>query len=100
MFEKAFVEVYEIVSRMQEDDIKKIDSKFLEFVKENRDLSFNFKYDDSKALIDQDLSDDAESILLYMYIKFFATSEEKKQIKKEVYEDYKLQKLKKGDNNK
>ena len=77
---KAFQEVNEILGQLPLKTARKIPVSFLEMVEENADPTHEFKYDPSKPLDAQNVSDEAKLILSILYIKCFANEDEKKKL--------------------
>ncbi len=77
---RAFQEVNEILNQLPLKTARKIPVSFLEMVEKNADTSYEFHYDPSKSMMEQDVSDEAKVILSILYIKCFADEEEKKKL--------------------
>ncbi len=84
MFEKAFTEVNEIIENMDESYINQISTSFRKMIIENMDLTYEFTYDSSKSFIDQEISDEAKAIMAIIYMEYWATEEEKANIRKQI----------------
>lgn len=80
MYEKALMEVNEVLEYMDEKYTKQISSEFTNMMIKNMDLSYNFKYDINKPLQEQNLSEEAKIILSIIYLRYFCDTEEKTQI--------------------
>lgn len=79
--EITYTQVLTILKKLNIDDYNKIPKKYIDFLEENCDTSFNFIYDDSKNLSEQDISEDAKSILFGLFEKFGTTDKQKKNLK-------------------
>ena len=77
---RAFQEVNEILNQLPLKTARKIPVSFLKMVEENADPSYEFHYDPSKSMMEQDVSDEAKVILAILYIKCFADEDEKKKL--------------------
>ena len=81
MYEKAIVEVLEVIDHMEPDVTRKIPPEVIKALIQRMDAKYNFVYDESKNLSEQNLSADAQTLLATIFIKYLATPEEKKQFK-------------------
>ncbi|MBR2289230.1 MAG: hypothetical protein IJ867_01060 [Clostridia bacterium] len=84
MDKKALREVYEVIDHMSVEDTKKISKGFLERLYQNIDWSYDFTYDEAKSLEEQDISEDAKVVLAIIYMRYFASQEEKLELIKEI----------------
>ena len=98
MFEKAFTEVNEILENIDESYLNKISISFRKMIIENMDLKYEFRYDSSKPFMEQEISEDAKIILAIIYMEYWASIEEKEEIKtqieaqdKEIYNVFKTE---------
>lgn len=80
MYGKALREVYEVIDNMSVEDTKIISSAFLNKLYKAADWSYDFQYDKSKSFDEQKLSDDSKAILGIIYMRYFATIEEKAEL--------------------
>lgn len=81
IYGKALKEVYEVIDNMSVEDTKKISSAFLNKLYKSVDWNYEFEYDGSKSLEEQDISEEAKVILAMVYMRFFADEEEKEEFK-------------------
>lgn len=79
-YSQAYVEVLEVLKNMNKDDVKKLPEELIKEFKEKKDLQYTFKYDRSKKVKEQNLSDVAKAILSNLYTKYWATEYERKVI--------------------
>ena len=80
---QRLIEVEYVLNRMNEQNIKKVPKKFWDFINENKD----FKYDDSKSILENSLHLDSIAILTYININFLLDSKSKKEMIKLLKED-------------
>ena len=98
---KALVEVDEIFKYIvPEEQLKKLPPKFFQFVKENKDHNYHFKYDESKKFEEQNLLHETELLLGALYLNYWASYDEKKEMNKILNDNEKayLEKLNKQNN--
>ncbi len=80
MYGKALREVYEVIDNMSVEDTKMISPAFLKKLYKSADWNYDFQYDSSKSFEEQKLSDDSKAILGIIYMRYFATIEEKAEL--------------------
>lgn len=77
---QRLVEVECVLNKMNEQNIKKIPQEFWEFLNKNKDINYNFKYDDSKCITENNLHIDTISLLTYINMNFLLDDEAKKEM--------------------
>ena len=77
---QRLVEVECVLNKMNEQNIKKIPQEFWEFLNKNKDINYNFKYDDSKSITENNLHIDTISLLTYITMNFLLDAEAKKEM--------------------
>lgn len=81
-FSKRFVEVDEILKYLSEADYNKIPTNLINYIKNNKDNSYTWKYDTSKKLKDQNVSDDTIAILSYLNMEYLLNPEQQEFMRK------------------
>lgn len=81
-YAKAYTEVVELLNALPIDEFNQIPSEEIEFYKENMDKDYNFSIDSGVDLSKQNISFEANSIIIDIFQKYFATEEQKKNIEK------------------
>ena len=76
-YEKAYLELYELIKRIPLKDRTKIPNDFIEFLKNKINSNYIFKYDKSKSLLDQDVMVETKALLVQLYEKYLSKPEEK-----------------------
>jgi len=76
-YKKCLVEVDEILKHLSEEDYKKIPINILNIIKENKDKTYVWEYDETKSLREQMLSRDTVVILSFINLKYLLTDEQK-----------------------
>lgn len=89
-YKKAYVELLEILKYLTPSQKQKIPADLINQLEENKDISYQFEYDFSKNLLEQNLLTETKSLLLQLYIKYLSPENEKK-----FWNDYKILCLKK-----
>ena len=81
-YAKAYTEVVELLNALPIDEFSQIPSEEIEFYKENMDKDYNFLIDSGVDLSKQNISFEANSIIIDIFQIYFATEEQKKKIEK------------------
>lgn len=79
-YARAYTEVLEIVSYFPENDYKKVPIELINFYKKNMDKNYNFKINPKVDLSSQNISKEANAIIVNIYRDYFATEIQKKVI--------------------
>ena len=80
-YAKAYTEVLEVIKYFSEEDYNKIPKNKIEFYKENMDKNYDFTINPDIDLSEQNLSPEANAIIVTLYRDYFATEEQKQKIK-------------------
>ena len=97
-YAKAYVELYEIIKYLDEEEKRYIPKDFMEFLNDNMDKTYSFTYDENKSLKEQNLKVETKALLVKLYEKYLAKPEEKdfwKQYDKECFKISEEEKRKK-----
>lgn len=81
-YEKAYTEVLEIIKHFPEEEYFKIPIEKIEFYKNNMDKNYNFKINPEIDLSEQNISKEANAIIVSLFMDYYATEEQKVKIKK------------------
>ena len=81
-YAEAYVEILEIISRMDINDYRKILPDLIEEFENKTSTTYSFTFDDTKELHEQKLMTKTKEILAMIFIDYLATEEEKNIIKK------------------
>lgn len=81
-YAKAYTEVYEILKHLNKDDVSMIPKEEIDFIKENRDMDYDFKLDVESNLDEYEFSRKTYSIIIYLYEEYIANHTEKEEIKR------------------
>lgn len=82
-YQKAYVELNEILKSLSEEENSKIPKVFKDNLVKNMDKSYKFELDSSKGIFEQKLMVETETLLVEIYERYLASAEEK-----EVWEKY------------
>lgn len=79
-YARAYKEVLEIIKYFPEEDYKKIPSEVIEFYKNNMDTNYRFSINPYIDLGEQNISKEANGIMIKLYLDYFATEKQKIKI--------------------
>lgn len=80
-YSKAYTEVLEIINHFSEDEYKKIPKEKIDFYEKNKNKDYNFKIDPNVDLAEQNISPNANAILVSLFRDYFATDKQKEILK-------------------
>ena len=75
-YKKAYTELYEFVSNLDDEPKNKIPKNVLENLKKDKDNNYYFKFDKSKGLFEQDYMTETKALIVELYEKYLAPEEE------------------------
>jgi len=81
-YAKAYKEVLEIIKYFPEEEYNKIPKEEIVFYKENMDNDYEFTINPEIDLSDQNISKEANALIVSLFQDYFATEEQKEKIKK------------------
>ena len=76
-YANAYKEVLIVINNLVKEDYEKIPKEYIEFLEDNCNNDYEFKYDTSKSFDKQELLDDTKYILFGLFEKFGATEIQK-----------------------
>lgn len=85
-YKKRLVELEEVLKHLSKEDYEKIPDWLIKGIKDNKDESYMWNYDENKTLKEQNIAHDTIVMLSFINIKYLLTEEQKKLMK----EFYKL----------
>jgi len=80
-YAKAYTEVLEIIKYFPEQEYKKIPKEKIECYKKNMDKDYKFTINPEVDLAEQNVSKEASAIIITLFRDYFATEEQKEQLK-------------------
>ena len=95
-YAKAYTEVVEIISHFPKEEYEKIPEEKIEFYKNNMDKNYIFKINPDIDLAEQNISKEANAIIIMLYKEYFATEEQKEKIDKILAENSRKEELEKS----
>lgn len=82
IYRKAYYELNEIFNSALSFEIDRIPSQVMENMKNQMDTDYNWSYDYSKNLMDQDMMSETKALLVEIYARYLSSEEEKKEWEK------------------
>ena len=80
-YSRAYTEVLEIIKYFPEEEYAKIPEEKIEFYKNNMDKDYVFLINPEIDLSEQNISSEANAIIVNLFRDYFATEEQKAKIK-------------------
>lgn len=80
-YKKAYTEVLEILSHLPKEEYCKIPKEKINFYNENMDKDYIYKIDNTLELSKQNISKEANAILISLFRDYFATEKQKRILK-------------------
>ena len=80
-YSRAYKEVWEIIKHFPEEEFYKIPKEKIEFLKENMDKDYDFSINPLIDLSEQNISKEANSIIIVLFEDYFATEKQKNGIR-------------------
>lgn len=80
-YAKAYTEVLEVIRHFPKEEYSKIPAEKIEFYKTNMDKDYTFTINPEIDLAEQNISQEANAIIVNLYTDYFATEEQKIKIK-------------------
>lgn len=79
-YARAYTEVLEILNHIPEEEYNVIPKNEIEFYKSNCDKNYNYVYDESLDIKDQNISREANAVIVSIYMNYFANDRQKSVI--------------------
>ena len=80
-YKKVYTEVIEIIKYLPDEEYSKIPLEKINYYKENMDKNYNFKINPNIELEKQNISKEANAILVNLFNDYFATDRQKEILK-------------------
>ena len=81
-YEKCLVQLDEILKYLSDENLQKIPNEIKESIKSEKDKNYIWKYDESKALNEQNLDRKTIAILSYLNMEYLLNTKQKEFIKR------------------
>lgn len=90
-YKRAYTEVLEIIKYLPNEEYSKIPESKIRFYEENMDKNYNFKINPEIDLSNQNISKEANSILVLLFKEYFASEKQKKVLNELLNQNQKKQ---------
>ena len=77
LYQKAYVELYEMIKMLSDEERMKIPEYFIEYLNSNMDTNYKFSLDTEKGLLEQDYMVETKALIVKLYEKYYAPESEK-----------------------
>ena len=81
-YPKAYKEVIEVLKYVPEKSVNKIPEIMIKTFNEKMDKDYNFEVDTNRSFGEQELLEETKAILANIYVDYWATPEQKEEIKR------------------
>ena len=81
-YEKCLVELEEVLNHLDGNDYNKIPNELIDAIKSNKDKTYEWKYDETKSLKEQELDRNTIAMLSYINSEYLLNEDEKELMKK------------------
>lgn len=88
VYAKSYTEVLTLLKCLSKEEYSKIPKKEIDFLEENCDKEYNFEIDKSKDLTEQNVSREANAVIVVLFRKYFASDEQKEKLKTILMQNY------------
>ena len=79
-YARAYKEVIEIIKQFPQEEYNKIPKEKIQFYKDNMDMNYEFTINPEMDLSKQNISKEANAIIVTLFQDYFATEEQKRKI--------------------
>lgn len=83
-YSEAATEVLAILDNTEEDAVKKIPKRFIDFLKQNSSKTYRPNFDNSKLIKELDLKPKTQALLGLIYLKYWADKDGKEKFNKKL----------------
>ena len=77
MYKKAHVELYEVIKRLPKQELEKIPQNFINNLKNSLDNEYQWEYDDTRSLEEQDFLIETRALLVEIYERYLCPEDKK-----------------------
>ena len=81
---EAAAEVLDILENTNREDVEKIPSSFIEFLRENVSKNYSFNFDYSRSINELNIKEKTKEILGVIYINWWCDKEQKEEYKNQI----------------
>lgn len=78
LYKKAYKELYEVIKQLSKNEIEKLPNDFIMSIHENMDTDYEFIYDESVGILEQNFMVETKALIIEMYRRFLVEDSDKK----------------------
>lgn len=78
LYRKAYKELYEVIKQLSKNEIEKLPNDFIMNIHENMDTDYEFIYDESVGILEQNFMIETKALIVEMYRRFLSEDSESK----------------------
>lgn len=86
-FSKVCTEMLEVFKYIPDEEFNKIESDFIETIYQEHDMYYNFKFDETKQLEEQNFLPETYDMLAYVYKTYLSNEQEKEVFNGMLFKD-------------
>ncbi|MBQ7409838.1 MAG: hypothetical protein IJW20_00455 [Clostridia bacterium] len=86
-FSKVCTEMLEVFKYIPDEEFNKIESDFIETIYQEHDMYYNFKFDETKQLEEQNFLPETYDMLAYVYKTYLSNEQEKEAFNGMLFKD-------------
>lgn len=90
-FSKVCTEMLEVFKYIPDEEFNKIESDFIEAIYQEHDMYYDFKFDESKQLEEQDFLPETYDMLAYVYKTYLSNKQENEKFEGMLFKDLSYQ---------
>lgn len=83
----AYAEVYNFINSLPAKEYKKIPNDVVDYINWHRDYNYEFNYDCTKTVDEQNFSKEAVAMIMKLYLKYFADKDERQNVNSIIYKN-------------
>lgn len=70
LYRKAYKELYEVIKKLSKQEIEKLPNDFIMNIHENMDTDYEFVYDETVGILEQNFMIETKALIIEMYKRF------------------------------
>lgn len=70
LYRRAYKELYEVIKQLSKNEIEKLPNDFIMNIHENMDTDYEFVYDESVGILEQNFMVETKALIIEMYRRF------------------------------
>lgn len=83
----AYAEVYSFINSLPAKEYKRIPNNVVDYINWHRDYNYEFNYDCTKTVDEQNFSKEAVTMIMKLYLEYFADKYERQKVNSIIYKN-------------